>query len=60
MCQRMHPRVKYACGHEVEQYPYIQQCDEAKQRGSDCTNPTDNYSLGMSSRKGKCPDCGSN
>ena len=57
MCQRMRPRLKYACGHEVEPYPYIVQCNEAKERGSDCANPKDNYSLGMSSKKGKCPDC---
>jgi hypothetical protein len=53
----MHPRVKYACGHEVEQLPYIQRCQAANEKDSDCANPKDNYNLGMSSRKGKCPDC---
>ncbi|KXH32718.1 hypothetical protein CNYM01_13006, partial [Colletotrichum nymphaeae SA-01] len=54
---KMHPRVKHSCGHEVEQTSYIVQCDEAKDRGSDCSDPTDNYSLGMSSKKNPCPDC---
>lgn len=57
MCQRMHPRVRYACGHEVEQLPYIAKCKEAEESGSECEKPTDNYNLGMSSKKGKCPDC---
>ncbi|KAI1395205.1 hypothetical protein F4819DRAFT_479056 [Hypoxylon fuscum] len=57
MCQRMHPRTKYSCGHEVEELPYIQQCSEAEGRGSDCDNPVDNWSFGMSSKRGKCPDC---
>ncbi len=57
MCQRMHPRVRYKCRHEVEQLSYIVQCSDAKERGSDCEDPTDNYSLGISSKKGDCPDC---
>ncbi|KAK4095856.1 hypothetical protein N658DRAFT_81891 [Parathielavia hyrcaniae] len=34
MCQRMHPKVKYACGHEVEQLPYIVKSDEAEEYSS--------------------------
>lgn len=57
MCQRLHPTVKHVCGHKVEQRPYILQCGEARQRQSDCSNTTDNWSQGQSSKKDKCPDC---
>jgi hypothetical protein len=57
MCQRMHPRVRYVCRHEVEQQPYIVKCEEAEDRGSECENPKDNYNMGISSKKGNCPDC---
>jgi hypothetical protein len=53
----MHPRVRYTCHHEVEQLPYIVKCDEAEETGSECEDPADNYNLGISSKRGKCPDC---
>lgn len=58
MCQRMHPKVRHACGNSLilsRNFTYIARRDAAKARGSDsgsdCPNPKDNYSLGISCEK---------
>jgi hypothetical protein len=35
----------------------VVECPEAKERGSECENPVPNYSMGMKSLAGKCPNC---
>lgn len=58
MCQQIMPRAKHRdCGHEIEEQSFVVECPEAKERGSECENPEPNYSMGMKSLAGKCPDC---
>ncbi|KAH6631349.1 hypothetical protein F5144DRAFT_215506 [Chaetomium tenue] len=57
MCQQLYPRVRYSCLHEVEQLPYIIRCRGGTEGRLECDRPRDNYSLGIASRRARCPDC---
>jgi len=58
MCQEVMPRTKHrGCGHEIEELPFVVECEDAKNRGSQCEAPKPNHSMGMKTLSGKCPDC---
>ncbi len=58
MCQEMMPRAKHrGCGHEIEEQRVVVECGDARERGSRCEVLKLNYSMGMKTLPGKCPNC---
>lgn len=59
MCMRIiTKKVAGKCKHFIEELPVLMQCDEAKNRGSNCEGGgIKDECLGQSIAKEYCPDC---